>query len=333
VFHADSLATARMIPLTVEHPQREDGKRPVHPANVRKLAVGWTGENVRRDGNNVVVPIRITADEGIAAIAAGKRQLSFGYACEVERSDGAWEGQPYTHVQRSIRYNHLAIVDQARAGSVASVRLDAADAVQVEDTPAAAAAGTGRSRTVGVQIRLDSGLSYDVPAEVEVAYKAVAAERADLKTRLDASAAQLAEVAKARDTLAGERDAARAEVAKAQKSDNAPAIAAAVKARLSLVDAARRAKLPADVVEKLDDMTDAEIRVAVIQSRHDDFKADGKSAEYVSARFDAVVESLSSDDVGQKVAGSGDGQRSDAASARDKAIAIMRKRSRGQKTE
>jgi hypothetical protein len=50
----------------------------------------------------------------------------------VERKDGNFHGEPYTHVQRRIRYNHLALCDKARAGAQATLRLDADDAIMVE---------------------------------------------------------------------------------------------------------------------------------------------------------------------------------------------------------
>jgi hypothetical protein len=52
--------------------------------------------------------------------------LSCGYTCDLEKAeDGAkWCGIDYDFIQRNIRYNHVAIVDRARAGDDARIRMD-----------------------------------------------------------------------------------------------------------------------------------------------------------------------------------------------------------------
>ena len=55
VFAADALASVQMIPITDTHPSDF-----VTPENASSLAIGMTGENARRDGATVRVPIKIT---------------------------------------------------------------------------------------------------------------------------------------------------------------------------------------------------------------------------------------------------------------------------------
>jgi hypothetical protein len=332
VFNADSLASAAMLPITVEHPKEVR----VTPDNASRVSVGMTGQAVRQDGQNVVLPIRVVAREGISAIDGGKRQLSLGYQAEVTRADGVFEGQPYTHMQSEIRYNHLAITDKARAGDVASVRLDAADAIMVDDAGGASppAPPERSAKMPGVQIRLDNGCNYEVPAEVEAAYKAGITQRTELQTKLDAVTAERDTATKDLATMTAQRDEAKASLEKLEKTDNAEQIKAGVKARLALESAAARAKLDKAITDKLDSMSDDEIRLAVIQSRHKDFDAKDKSPEYIAARFDAVVETLGTEtDNGKTIAGDGSKTRADAEGAREKAIARMHKRSRGEKEE
>ncbi len=331
VFSADSIETARMIPVTNGHPADTF----VTPANAKKLAVGWTGENVRRDGNNVVAPLRVLDDEGVKAIDAGRRQLSCGYRCVVERSDGAFEGTPYTHAQRRIRYNHLALVDEGRAGEVASLRLDAADAVQEKPETSAAAAVPPPQEGIhmpGSRVKLDSGLDYEAPAEVAVAFEQLRAQRAELTAKLDAATKTLVETTAARDKAQGERDAVKAELEKVQKTDRTDEIRQAMRQRKTLEDAAAKVLAP-EVVAKLDGMSDADIRLAVIVARAPEFKADGKSADYIAARFDAVVEALGTEQHsanGKGLAGDTSKPRADSADAvREKAIENAKRISRG----
>ncbi len=46
-----------------------------------------------------------------------KRDLSLGYRCRYELTPGIYNGQPYDAIQRDIRFNHIALVDEGRMGS------------------------------------------------------------------------------------------------------------------------------------------------------------------------------------------------------------------------
>ncbi len=303
VFDEDSLKSARMIPITNNHP-----KAFVAPKNARELAVGYTGENARRDGDTVRVPIKITTDEGIEAIEGGRRQLSLGYRCHIERKDGELNGETYTHVQRRIRYNHLALCDTARAGAQATLRLDANDAEMVESGQEKSDLRKEKKKMPG-KVRLDSGIEYECPPEVEAAYNAVTKMRDD-------AAEKLAAETKAKDELQGKLDAQTKELEEAKKIDNAAAIVEGVKARVALVEAVKP-MLSEEDAKKMDAMTDAELRIAAIKATDEKFDAkdaDGKerSEDYLRARFDAAVvafENSAKAKQGKTVVGDGSGRQ------------------------
>lgn len=48
---------------------------------------------------------------------SNKRDLSLGYRCRYEITPGIYNGQPYDAIQRDIRFNHIALVDEGRMGS------------------------------------------------------------------------------------------------------------------------------------------------------------------------------------------------------------------------
>jgi hypothetical protein len=132
------------------------------------------------------------------------------------------------------------------------------------------------------KVRLDNGLEYEAPQEVIVAFTAKQVELDGLK--------------KETDKLRADADTAK-ETQKALqvKVDGLPAaITAGVKARLSLEKIANDT-LDEETVKKLDSMSDAEIRSAVILSKFPEAKLDGKSEEYLNARFDAAVEAIKTD--------------------------------------
>ena len=122
VHDSKSLASFRMVPLTNGHPPTM-----ITAQNARQYAVGAVGENVRRDGDFVVAPIAVHDAATIAAMDAGKTQVSCGYDCDLVETPGVTpNGEHYDAMQTHIVGNHLAVaIDNARAGKDAAVRMDA----------------------------------------------------------------------------------------------------------------------------------------------------------------------------------------------------------------
>lgn len=65
--------------------------------------------------------------DAIEAIKRGKQELSLGYTLDVIEELGIYNGEKYTHRQKNVDYNHLALVNQGRAGRTARVNLDHKD--------------------------------------------------------------------------------------------------------------------------------------------------------------------------------------------------------------
>lgn len=131
VFHADALDSFAMVPVTDDHPAGL-----VTAKNARDVAIGWTGETIRRDGDHVAAAMMFADDRAIAKVDRGKRELSCGYTCDLEETSGVSpEGERYDVIQRNIRGNHVALVDMGRAGPTARLRMDGA-AYMVDADPA-----------------------------------------------------------------------------------------------------------------------------------------------------------------------------------------------------
>jgi hypothetical protein len=118
VLDAVSLETLRGVPFTIDHPDDD-----VTPDNARELTHGWV-ISVRADGPHVWTQIRIASRDALLAVQSGKLELSCGYMARLEDRQGVFDGERFDAVQREIRYNHLALVDTARAGPVARLKLD-----------------------------------------------------------------------------------------------------------------------------------------------------------------------------------------------------------------
>lgn len=130
---AQSLSTLARKPITLLHPEQF-----VDAENAQEHAAGVTDPDVEwetyADG---FVRVRGTVQraDAVRAIEDGMRELSAGYTAELEMSSGVWMDADgvehrYDAIQRNIRYNHLAIVPQGRAGRDVRLRLDGA-AIQI----------------------------------------------------------------------------------------------------------------------------------------------------------------------------------------------------------
>jgi hypothetical protein len=113
VFSTDSLGTYAHKPVTNDHPPV-----PVTADNWKEYSVGFVGDEVARDGEHVRIPLMLADAKAIEALDSGKAELSAGYACQLDWTSGTTpEGQAYDAIQRDIKINHVALVDQGRAGS------------------------------------------------------------------------------------------------------------------------------------------------------------------------------------------------------------------------
>ncbi len=273
VFKADSLDTLKLAPLVVGHPSS------VRTDNWRTESVGVVAENVR--ANDIFVTSDVLVQDGptIDRVDAGELvELSCGYEVTIDRTPGTTpEGDRYDAVQRSIRYNHVGLgpAGWGRAGAAVKLQLDAREELLSTEYQ-----------------RLDS--SGDVVAP---SYSADMSEAE--KKRADALEAE-------RDVLKSENERLRADGATAQaelvgaraligKLIDPAKIPAMVASRVALETSAR-AILGGDAsLTKKDSngvespLSDDELVSASLAKADPEFKADGRSPEYVRARFDFVV--------------------------------------------
>jgi hypothetical protein len=344
VFHFDSLASMKLKPVTNDHPDEK-----VTPENAQELAVGtlgsnptsttqertgegWTSWDKLTDGLHIAIDMTITRADAIEDVIQGKRALSMGYECVVEKADegATWCGMAYDVIQRAIRYNHCAIVDKARAGDAAQIHLDSADAVLEINMPK-------EGKKMGMKkINLD-GVEYEGDETLVVKFteqrkRADVAETALEKERADHKAA-LSKLEAARDSHKERADKAESDL-KIVKADalDPKRLDEAVDAKLVILDAADRAG-----VEIKADMSDADIKKAVITAVFPTAKLDGKDEAYIEARFDSAIETLEKHADGESRIIAGDNpkseSRTDSVSARQRMIDYSRRRSRGEKVE
>lgn len=72
--------------------------------------------NVQARDGMLYGDFKILSEDIQKKIEDGKEELSLGYVCKYELKKGVWNGKPYDAIQRNIRGNHVALVDEGRMG-------------------------------------------------------------------------------------------------------------------------------------------------------------------------------------------------------------------------
>lgn len=172
LFEPASLQSLAGAPVTLQHPPVM-----VTPSNYKEYSQGSVNGMPKRDGDNLVASMLVIGNEALHAVEYdGVSELSPGYSVDLDETPGEWQGQKYDRVQRNRRYNHQAIVDAARGGSVCSLRFDGANVPNNED----------KSMT---QIKLPGGGTVEVADAATAA--TINAALAKQGKRLDSTKGQL----------------------------------------------------------------------------------------------------------------------------------------------
>lgn len=276
VLSQESLDSLKQIPITLDHPAEL-----VNSDNVSSLAVGYTGDDVKVDGNNITVNFTVTHADAIAAIEGGKRELSLGYKLDLVPEVGNYDGQEYTHKQVSVTYNHLAIVAKARAGAEARIHLDGASVLITADSRQEKHMSENKMAAVNLD-----GITYDAAPEVAKALtkETARADEAE-QARINAEKSR-ADMEKERDGLQAKLDALNEELKNLKDNNNDEAIAKAAKERVALLTKAGKLTNADDLADK----TPRAIMEAAIKARNDKLDLSDKSDDYIAARFDAALE-------------------------------------------
>jgi len=286
VFNYDSMKTLQMIPVTNNHP-----KGSVNSENAKKVQVGFTGEEVRKDEYHLSIPITITESVAVADAQSGKRALSCGYLADIEEKAGNWMGVEYDAIQRNIRYNHVALVEKPRAGDNAYIKMDSFEqefGVQEIDSEKQNQQG---EKVMLKKFKID-GVEYEAEAPVIVAYTHAKEElekvKADSAKEVETLKKDKTSIEAERDQLKDENTQLKKDAEEAKKKDPGE-IEKAVQSRLVVLDAAKRAK-----VEVKLDASELQIKKEIVAKLFPSSKEKLEKADetYINVRFDGAIEYL-----------------------------------------
>lgn len=293
VFAQESLDSLKMKPITNDHPTEL-----VTPENIDKYQVGNIGNDIRSwDGIHVAVDMVIQKKDAIDAIVLGKRGFSCGYTCDLVDESGTYLGIPYTKRQTNIRYNHLSLVNEGRAGEDARIKLDTTDALRMDSADPRlhkqdATDGVAENKTLEEQTDMKTISIDSVDYQAD---EAVLNVLNTAKSDLTAKENELASIKADKATLEATRDSLTAKLDEVQKELEAlkvkqldeSAINAKVQARIALLDSAREAD-----VEVNADASELDIKKAVIGKVFAKVALDGKEDVYIHAMYDCAIAEL-----------------------------------------
>lgn len=178
-------------PITDNHPTEA-----VTADNWRQHARG-TVMNAMRDGEFLAFDLLLTDAEAIRKVDAGKRELSNGYAADLEfGSFTAPDGTACVARQAKITGNHVALVDRGRAGSECAIKdMKVCDAMTADELQRLTASLTDRPSTGDLPMKtltIDGLKVPNVSDEAEAAIIKLQANEAALKTKVTDAEAQVA---------------------------------------------------------------------------------------------------------------------------------------------
>lgn len=176
---------------------------------------GVIGETVYFEGDTLYGNPKVFSKALAQKIKSGKTELSCGYRCRYEFTPGEWNGEHYDVIQREIRGNHVALVDEGRMGPEVSIldhltfAVDAKELVPVDEEL--------KKMLAEILARLDKleaheaeevvvdkepakgadvpGDATDPAADADVVIEEPVAEAADLAEEVEAVADEVAKVA------------------------------------------------------------------------------------------------------------------------------------------
>ena len=255
VFKDESLLSYDGVDITIEHPGML-----VDSQNYKDVSVGVVRGSGSEDNDFVQCDLIIKDQMAVDAVNSGKIELSAGYTAMYEQIDGTAPcGTSYEFIQRDIRINHVALVDNARAGANARIF------------------DNNQGKRTMIIINLDSG-------PVEVADQATATlinnDRNNLKKRAtDAESEKEKAEAKA--------DGADEALEEEKKKSSDSAITKLVTSIIGTRDSARKISGGKFNCDSTDLPT---IQRAALTAKRPGIAWDKKSVVYVQAAFDMEIE-------------------------------------------
>lgn len=236
----------------------------------RKGIQGNIGEKVYFDSPYLRGNIVIHSTAAQSLINNGKTELSPCYGCDWVKESGVFEGKEYQYVQRNLRAQHLALVEEGRTGPDVAVQdhltftLDSAELLPMEFTPEQLA----QLEALIAKMLAAKTTGDEDPAKDPAAADADPDATKDADPMMDPAAEP---VVTAAEGDAAEQAVAAAEEAQAAIEEVAAAIEEVAAASEEVVAAADGKRKPAQ-----DKLAKAKVKLGAARAKHSKLASDAK---------------------------------------------------------
>jgi hypothetical protein len=115
-----TIISFKLLPMTIRHAMLGSSKEGLTPAE-EKGVEGVIGQDVYFEYPYLKSNLKIFSETAKDIIDSSFNELSIGYRCTYDIQSGEFEGQKYDVIQRNIRGNHIAVVEEGRSGPDVSV--------------------------------------------------------------------------------------------------------------------------------------------------------------------------------------------------------------------
>lgn len=111
----ETLNSFKLVPIVDDHTMlgTREGMQPAEEKGVH----GVIGDDVYYKDGIIYGDLKIFSETLKEEIENGKKELSMGYFCDYEIKEGELDGEPYQAIQRNLRINHVALVQEGRMGA------------------------------------------------------------------------------------------------------------------------------------------------------------------------------------------------------------------------
>ena len=271
VFSKESMDSFANSIVTNNHPEEM-----ISVLNAKGFQVGYSGDVISKDGIYLKAKLIITDSKTIEDIEAGKSEISNGYTSNMDFTAGITpSGENFDVMQTNIKGNHIAIVEKGRCGPSCRVT----DSITPEKKPMP-------------KITLDS-VDYEASEQIVQAVGKLQVSHDTVKEELVTSKKDLDKAQAKSDQLTtdhkAETDALQAKLDDANKNQLTPEkLDGLIESRSAIILVANDTIKNFDAKGKDCEKIRKEVVAHVVG---DSIDLDKKSAEYISARFDAIAES------------------------------------------
>ena len=109
---AETLKSFELVPFINEHAMLGDYGVPAESKGV----LGVVGQNVKFNAPYLTADIKIFGNKMKDLLERGKNNISACYSFDLDNTSGNFNGENYDCIQRNIRCNHIALVQEGRCG-------------------------------------------------------------------------------------------------------------------------------------------------------------------------------------------------------------------------